>query len=82
MKLWNTKPIFSRRTSGSSDSLSFVMSEPDTVTVPLVGLSRAPAIVRNVVLPAPEGPMISTTSPAFAWKVTSSSAFTAASPAP
>ena len=60
---WNTKPIWRLRKSASLRCDSRVMSWPPNVTEPLSALSREPIICRSVVLPAPEGPTMLTTSP-------------------
>ena len=60
---WNTKPRCWLR---KSDSFFFdrrLVSMPSTITVPVSGLSNVPIICNRVVLPAPEGPTILTTSP-------------------
>src|SRR3972149_11061958 len=76
------KPTLSRRIEASRPSSIAVISVPPPHTLPRVGLSRAPAMVRRVVLPDPDGPITSTTSPPYAWRLTSCRAVTALSPEP
>ena len=47
----------------SSLTDSVVISTPFIITSPLVGFCRPPAIVKKVLLPDPDGPMIATNSP-------------------
>jgi hypothetical protein len=56
-------PMSSRRIDGSSFSLRVAVSIPATRTLPEVDRRMQPMIESNVVLPLPEGPMSSTTSP-------------------
>ena len=61
LKCWKTMPIFWRwRLMLQCGS---VMSVPSKVIVPPVGSSRRFRQRRNVLLPEPEGPMTTTTSP-------------------
>ena len=64
LNVWKTKPIFSRRSSVSSSSLSSVRSTPAMRTVPEVGRSRPARMCSSVDLPDPEGPMIAAKRPA------------------
>ena len=60
----------------------FATAVPPMSTSPLVGSSRVPAMVSNVLLPDPLGPITATSAPASTDKLTSSSACTCAAPSP
>ena len=60
---WNTKPMWRLRKSESFFCESWVTSTESMSTVPLSGRSRVPMICSSVVLPAPLGPTMLTTSP-------------------
>ena len=60
---WNTKPTRLLRNSDSFFELSLPTSVPSMMISPLSGLSSVPMICSNVVLPAPLGPTMLTTSP-------------------
>ena len=53
---------------------------PSTITSPNVGLSIPPKIFKQVVLPAPEGPKIQTSSPLLIVKLASCKALIVTSP--
>jgi hypothetical protein len=67
---------------GSERSAAVATSVPSMVMDPEVGRSIAPSMSRRVVLPLPEGPMMSTTSPASRSRSTWRTASTARSPCP
>ena len=63
LKSWNTNPNCERAQRRQLRSGGVATSTPSTVIVPR-GRSIAPSINSSVVLPQPDGPMMSTTSPA------------------
>src|SRR4030067_1978518 len=65
---------------GSLFSFRGVMSIPSTTTRPLLGRRSPPSMKRRVVLPLPEGPMMSTTSPGSTRRSTLLTALTSPSP--
>jgi hypothetical protein len=82
LKAWKTKPMRSRRSLVSRDSLSPVSVVPPTATEPEVGRSRPDAHCNSVDLPEPDGPMTAVNVPSGTDRSTSSSAVTALSPDP
>ena len=62
LKLWKTKPIRRLRSHARSDSESRVTSRPSISCRPLVGRSRKPSRLINVVFPEPEAPISATIS--------------------
>ena len=76
------KPIFLRRNMVRLRSLMEKISLPQIITLPDVGVSRAPIRLRSVLLPDPDSPTIATCSPLGTEKLTFLSACTAASPFP
>ena len=79
-KFWKTKPTFSARKAARSSSLSPPCSTPANATEPSVGTSSPASRPSSVVLPLPEGPRITTTSPSATCRSTPES--TVSSPAP
>jgi hypothetical protein len=77
---WNTKPTLSWRNAVSRAGLNELISTPSTVTVPLVAVSRPPAMEHKVVLPDPDGPTSATSSPASTVRSTASRATMSLSP--
>ena len=73
LKSWNTTPM-DRRSSGICPSGMAVMFRPPTRICPWEGSSSRNTSLRNVVLPAPEGPVRKQNSPFGMWSVTSESA--------
>ena len=63
-----------RRYSTSSSPVSLAMSRPATNTSPDVGESMPPKMLSAVVLPAPDAPKMTASSPCSAWNVAPSSA--------
>ena len=59
---WNTNPIFLLRNVLISLRLRVVTSVPSMRSVPLSGVESVPSICSKVDLPAPEAPMMDTTS--------------------
>src|SRR3954463_12802366 len=82
LKAWKTKPIRSRRRTVSLRSLSFARLVSPSTTVPDVGRSSPAAMLRKVLFPEPEGPMIAVNEPRGSVTLTPSRATTAASPLP
>src|SRR3954471_4341359 len=82
LKNWKMKPMWSRRSLVSSSSPRPLMSTPETVTSPEVGLSRPARMCMSVDLPEPEGPMTAVRRPAAMSTETLRSASTAVSPSP
>ena len=82
LKVWNTKPTSWRRMRGSSSAGSAATSRPSISTRPEVDRSSAPIIVRSVVFPEPDGPMIRVISPDPVSKLTPSTARTSVRPDP
>ena len=60
---WNTKPIFLLRKRARAFCERRATSVPSMLTLPLSARSRVPIICSKVVLPAPLGPTMLTTSP-------------------
>ena len=60
---WNTKPRCSQRKRANAEPRRASTSLPAMRSVPLSGRARVPAICSRVVLPAPLGPTMLTTSP-------------------
>src|SRR5262245_41281470 len=56
-------PSLSRRNAADSAAVLRARSTPATVTLPLDGVSIVPRMLRNVVLPLPDGPRTTTNSP-------------------
>ena len=76
------KPSFSRRTLYNLFSAIVLVSTPSITTLPLVGRSRAPIMLRRVVFPLPDGPNIAINSPSFTLRSTALSATTLVLPLP
>ena len=77
LKVWKTKPIFSRRRVEVREALRRDVSVPAMRMRPLVGLSMQPIRFSRVDLPLPLGPEIARNSPASMWRLTLSRAMTA-----
>ena len=75
-------PILVARSLASWSCVNRVISIPSTKIWPEFGLSNAPNIETSVVFPEPEGPMITTNSPASMARETSLTARTALRPSP
>ena len=73
LKSWKTTPI-ERRSSGIWPSGMAVTLRPPTRIWPWEGSSSRKTSFRNVVLPAPEGPVRKQNSPFLMWSVMSESA--------
>ena len=82
LKPWNTKPKLRARSPGSSRSPRPATFLPSSQTSPAVAVSRRPRIEISVVLPEPDGPSISMTSPGNTSRLAPDSAVTAFSPLP
>ena len=82
LKNWKTKPMWRRRSLVRSESLSVVISVPETATVPVVGLSSPARMCISVDLPEPDGPITAVSLPCCTSSETPRSASTAVSPAP
>ena len=80
LKNWNTNPRLRRRNAARAPALIAHTSWPSTATVPVSGASSPPAICRRVDLPAPDGPVTTTNSPASKVKSKSTSTCTCSSP--
>src|SRR6201999_1644151 len=80
LKNWNTNPRLRRRNAARAPVLFAQTSCPSTFTVPLSGASNPPAMCRRVDLPAPDGPVTTTNSPASNVKSKSTSTRTCSSP--
>ena len=76
------EPIRSRRSLVSPASSSFPMSSPPTYAVPEVARSSPAMHCMSVDFPEPDGPMTAVNRPRSKDTLTSSSARTAAGPAP
>jgi hypothetical protein len=72
----------SRRILASSSGPAPAIGCPATRTVPLVGVSMQPRIESSVVLPLPEGPISSVSSPPVTARLTPLSACTRPAPSP
>ena len=77
MKVWKTKPIFSRRRVEVCEESRREVSVPAMRMRPLVGLSMQPMRFSRVDLPLPLGPEMARNSPAWIWRLTLSRAVTA-----
>ena len=79
LNCWNTMPIFWRTVLIStllpSSPRFLVMSMPSNTTTPSVGSSSRLSERKNVLLPPPDGPMTTTTSPLWISVSIPSSAF-------
>ena len=73
LKNWNTNPRLRRRNAARAPALIVHTSWPATETVPVSGASSPPATCRRVDLPAPDGPVTTTNSPASKVKSKSTS---------
>src|SRR5829696_1457683 len=82
LKSWKMKPNWRKRTVGRRFSERALSTSSPSRISPSVGFSSAPSIESNVLLPEPEGPMISTTSPVATLRETSRTAVTSVSPEP
>ena len=82
LKNWNTNPICRRRNFVKSESFRFVISVPDTLTVPELGLSSPAKMCINVDFPDPDGPITAVNFPRPTSNETPRNASTAVSPAP
>ena len=80
MKSWNTNPRWSRRNAEISFSCRVTMSRMFRNTWPLVGLSSPARMLRRVVLPEPDSPIMATNSPSSTVKLTPARACTLAPP--
>ena len=56
-------PIFRQRRKASSTALSWATSTSSMKTLPEVGLSSPPTMLKKVLLPEPEGPITARNSP-------------------
>ena len=61
----NINPNSSKRSSVFLFSFRLVISSPQNVISPLVASCKFPRIVKKVVLPEPEGPIMATNSPSL-----------------
>ena len=68
------KPMYLRRSSASSSGDNPLATVSSTRTVPDVGVRMQPRIDSNVVLPLPDGPISSVSSPGASAMVTPFSA--------
>ena len=82
LKSWNTNPKVRRRSAATPAGAIVDSHLPSTITSPLVGVVRPPAMVSRVDLPDPDAPMIATSSPACTSRSTPDSAVIAVSPLP
>ncbi len=82
LKNWKTKPMWRRRSLVRSESFRFVISVPETETLPDVGLSRPARMCISVDLPEPEGPITAVSLPLSTSSEIPRSASTAVSPSP
>jgi len=82
LKSWNTYPIERRRSRARALRDSLLSSSPQTMTSPLLGSSRLPAMVSSVDFPDPLGPITATMVPASTLRLISCSACTSAAPWP
>ena len=80
LKNWKTKPRLRRRNAARAPALIDHTSWPVTATLPLSGASKPPAMCSRVDLPAPDGPVTTTNSPASREKSKSTSTCTCSSP--
>jgi DNA-damage-inducible protein D len=74
LKSWNTKPRFFLLNADNSFSLISTVFLPLRITSPPVGLSSDASILRSVVFPEPDSPIIATYSPCSTLKFTLESA--------
>ena len=79
---WKMNPILFARSADSALSPRPSVDVPSRRTCPEVGLSRHPIWFSRVVLPDPEGPTNAVNSPGSIVRLTSSTAWTAATPSP
>jgi len=82
LKSWNTYPIERRRSRALSLRDIRDSGAPSISTSPSVGSSKLPAIVSNVDLPDPLGPITATIDPGLTARSTPLSACTTAAPCP
>ncbi len=82
LKNWKTKPMWRRRSFVRSESFRFVISVPETETLPDVGLSRPARMCISVDLPEPDGPITAVSLPLSTSSEIPRSASTAVSPSP
>jgi hypothetical protein len=74
LKPWKTNPTFSDRSLESSPSPMCETGSPWMYTVPDVGTSRQPIMLRRVLFPEPLGPVMAVNSPSWMARETSLSA--------
>jgi hypothetical protein len=80
LKSWNTYPMARRRSRARSSRDIEDSGRPATNTSPAVADSNAPAMVSNVLLPEPLGPITATIRPASTDRSTSRRACTSSTP--